>query len=243
MSPLQSISVVIPACNEEVLIESCLASVFASVLTVRRELGAHAPAIDVVVVADRCEDATVALARAAGATVATIEARSVGTARRTGVALALRRGLGPHARRWIANTDADSTVPTNWLVDQVAIAGRGFEVMIGTVRPDFADLTPEQEDLWRATHARGFANGHVHGANLGVRADAYLAAGGFLDAAESEDTDLVERLAARGARMLATDGCEVVTSGRQLGRTPGGYAGYLRDQLTAMRATASGWPQ
>lgn len=107
--------------------------------------------------------------------------------------------------------------------------------MIGTVRPEFADLTPEQCELWLKTHTPGFPNGHVHGANLGVRADVYLAAGGFAPLAESEDNDLVDRLAGSGARLLAADSCEVLTSGRRFGRTPGGYAGYLRDQLIAMQ--------
>jgi hypothetical protein len=31
--------------------------------------------------------------------------------------------------------------------------------------------------------------------------------------------------------VVATDACEVLTSGRQTGRTPGGYATYLRDEL------------
>jgi glycosyltransferase involved in cell wall biosynthesis len=145
MSILRSMSVVIPARNEERLIGRCLTAVFDAVQYTRQEFTPHALTVEVIVVADACHDATAQLARDAGATVVSLDARNVGKARATGADLALRRGVGPHAERWIANTDADSVVPRNWLLDQIAIASRGYDVMIGTVRPDFADLTKEQD--------------------------------------------------------------------------------------------------
>ena len=78
---------------------------------------------------------------------------------------------------------------------------------------------------WRATRVPGRPNGHVHGANLGVRADAYLRAGGFPDRPAHEDVDLVAALVASGARVVATDACDVLTSGRLVGRAPGGVRG------------------
>ena len=71
----------------------------------------------------------------------------------------------------------------------------------------------------------------MHGANLGVAADAYRRDGGFLAAPEHEDTDLVERLFDAGVVVVASDGFTVETSGRHVGRTPGGYARYLREDL------------
>ena len=68
----------------------------------------------------------------------------------------------------------------------------------------------------------------MHGANLGVRADAYLAAGGFRTVAEHEDVGLVETLRAAGAPIDSTDRAPVTTSARSTGRVPGGFAGYLR---------------
>ncbi|PPF86713.1 hypothetical protein C5B96_04850 [Subtercola sp. Z020] len=132
---------------------------------------------------------------------------------------------------WIANTDADSAVPPTWLLEQLALAEHGADVMIGTVRPDFADLTPQQVDAWLATHVPGAANGHVHGANLGLRASLYERAGRFQPLDEHEDVDLVGRLRALDARIVPSAAAEVLTSGRQAGRTPGGYAGYLRTAL------------
>ena len=110
----------------------------------------------------------------------------VGAARGAGS----REALGPvrpptPAAIWIANTDADSAVPAGWLLEQVALADGGADVVVGTVRPDPADLYTEQFAAWQGDPLPGRPNGHVHGANLGVRADAYLAAGGFPDRARA----------------------------------------------------------
>jgi hypothetical protein len=109
-------------------------------------------------------------------------------------------------------------------------------VMVGTVRPEFSDLPAAQAALWRATHVRGEPNGHVHGANLGVRGSAYAAVRGFVPMPEHEDVDLVHRLREAGFTLVASDDCEVVTSGRVVGRTPGGYAAYLQRQRERVEA-------
>jgi glycosyltransferase involved in cell wall biosynthesis len=237
VSALEAISVVIPARNEEALVGACLRSVLDAVRFARRKDG-DLPSVDILLVADSCSDATSSLARAhPGVSVETVGFASVGAARSFGVATVLRRASVDPSRHWIANTDADSVVPENWITEQIAHADEGYQLMIGTVRPDMADLTDEQRDAWLRTHRSGEAIGHVHGANLGVRGDAYLAAGGFLNQTEHEDNDLVRRLLASGAAAIATDRCEVVTSGRRWGRTPGGYAGYLREQLIPAGAT------
>jgi hypothetical protein len=70
----------------------------------------------------------------------------------------------------------------------------------------------------------------VHGASLGIRADLYLAAGGFETVTEHEDVSLVDRCRRLGGVVVASDDAEVLTSGRTIGRTPGGYAAYLRAQ-------------
>ena len=66
----------------------------------------------------------------------------------------------------------------------------------------------------------------------GVRGDSYLAAGGFAALAEHEDVLLVESLRTDpSVREVDTDECWVLTSGRFVGRSPGGYARHLRDRL------------
>jgi glycosyltransferase involved in cell wall biosynthesis len=213
------IAVVVPARDEADRIDACLRSI--------NEAAARVPApVEVVVVADGCLDDTAARARRHGATVLETSGSNVGGARAAGVAHALARGT-----TWIASTDADSTVPENWLAGQLDLAAWGAEVVVGTVRPRFDELTPEQIDAWHRTHDDGQSLGHVHGANLGVAADAYRRVGGFLAAPEHEDTDLVERLFDAGAIVVASEGFAVETSGRHVGRTPGGYARYLREDL------------
>ena len=205
-------AVVIPARDEEALIEACLESVAQA-----------APAALIVVVADSCVDATASIARRFG-TVIEVNAASVGKARRAGVAAAI--AAADSSDLWIANTDADSVVPPNWMQQQLALAA---DVVVGTVRPAANDLSESEWIAWHATHDDGQALGHVHGANLGFRGDAYLTVGGYAPLDEHEDNDLVHRLHTAGFTISATDQCEVVTSGRRIGRTPGGYAGYLRN--------------
>jgi hypothetical protein len=68
---------------------------------------------------------------------------------------------------------------------------------------------------------------HIHGANLGVRADVYMRAGGWADLHTAEDHDLWRRLTAAGAKKLSSSRLKVVTSGRRHGRAPLGFAGAL----------------
>lgn len=68
---------------------------------------------------------------------------------------------------------------------------------------------------------------HVHGANLGVSADAYVRADGWASLATGEDHDLWRRLLAVGANRMATSAIRVITSGRRVGRAPLGFADAL----------------
>ena len=221
MTRVRRLGVVIPARDEEELIGECLASVLAAVRV------ADVPT-SIVVVADGCLDATAERARRfAGVEVVEVQSSNVGAARAVGVRHAIAAGAD-----WIANTDADSVVPAHWLARQLAVAERDVDVVVGTVRPDFTVLTIEHQDEWLSDHVPGEPNGHVHGANLGFRASTYRAAGGYRPLPEHEDVDLVARLATLGT-LLADDTAEVITSARPFGRTPGGYARYLRERFPA----------
>jgi len=228
---VKALAVIVPAHDEEDLIGACLESIVEAVQRAR----AVVSEVGVWAVLDACTDDSAAIAAAAGVRLLTVERRSVGAARAAGVAAALERfaDVAPD-RLWTAHTDADSAVPPNWLTHQLQLARHGADVVIGTVRPDFRDLLPEQVDAWWETHTPGIANGHVHGANLGIRASALLDAGGFADAAVHEDVWLVDAIRARGGSITATDSAWVRTSGRQVGRAPGGYARYLREDLVRL---------
>ncbi|GAB3119160.1 glycosyltransferase family 2 protein [Glaciibacter psychrotolerans] len=231
--PIDAILVVVPVQNEEQLLRRCLEALGVAVTRVST-LPSGTLEVDVVLVLDSCDDGSAEIARLSPFHVITIGARSVGAARSAGIDAGLRRLSQSDSRRvWLANTDADSAVPPHWLSHQLALAESGVQLMIGTVRPDPLDLTSAQRAAWESTHVLGEANGHVHGANLGVRADVYLAAGGFAAITEHEDVGLVERIRATSAPEAATDECWVLTSGRPVGRTPGGYARHIREDLSA----------
>lgn len=222
---LGGVAVVVPVHDEEELLGRCLTSVTAAcgaLAAVRPDI-----AIRVVVVLDSCRDTSGVVAAGHDVDVVTIAARLVGRARRVGVERA--RVLLPEvdvARTWLACTDADSEVPRDWLIRQVRAGERGARLVLGRVRPDPLDLDRATRRAWRARHRSRRAGAHVHGANLGVRLDAYLDAGSFASVAEHEDIALVAALAALGVRAVA--GGEVLTSGRGQGRVSGGFSGYLR---------------
>lgn len=68
---------------------------------------------------------------------------------------------------------------------------------------------------------------HVHGANLGVRCDAYLRAGGWREIELSEDHGLWDRMREAGCQLVADRAVRVTTSGRSRSRCPGGFADAL----------------
>lgn len=223
---MRGVAVAIPAHDEEALIGRCLASVARAAARAReREPDL---AVAVVVVLDACRDSTAVQVRRWPVDAVEIDARSVGTARRVGVERALSTLDVPPADTWVAMTDADTVVPPDWLTHQLDLMDAGVDLVLGTVRPDFADLSARHAAYWRATHHRGRPPGNVHGANLGVRASTYAAAGGIPDLDEHEDVALVGAVRAVGAREQASDVHEVETSGRFTGRTPAGYAAFLR---------------
>ncbi|WP_458040685.1 MULTISPECIES: glycosyltransferase [Bacteria] len=228
MTAPTALAVVIPAHDEEELIGACLDSIRTAVARARGLV----ERVSVHVALDACSDETARIAIAAGADAIVPAARGVGAARAAGVAAALAaHEYEPPRRLWIAHTDADSVVPANWLTHQWELATGGADIVVGTVRPDFRDLSAEQIAAWWATHVPGTANGHVHGANLGTRASTLVAAGGFEPVLEHEDVWLVAEALTYGAHVEASDEAWVQTSGRPFGRTSGGYAGYLREQL------------
>jgi glycosyltransferase involved in cell wall biosynthesis len=223
--PVAAVAVVVPAHDEEALLPAALAALDRAVTALA---SAGGPAVDLLVVADACADSTAAVARAAGVRVLEADLRSVGRARAAGFADALAREPGvPRDRFWLATTDADSVVPTGWLTHQLALADRGADLVLGTVDVvDWEHHPPHVERRWRASYDPRDGHRHVHGANAGARADAYLAVGGFAAVERQEDVALAAAL--RHRRVVRTGAEPVLTSARRAGRAPGGFAGHLR---------------
>lgn len=228
MNDIEAVAVVIPVHDEQERLAECLDSVQLSLDAVRpslRQASVH-------VVLDACTDRSASIAARYPFDVRTVTAACVGVARSAGTDAAIvAHAAVPLTRLWTAHTDADSVVPPHWLAHQLELAASGVDIVIGTVRPDFRELSARQVEAWWATHTPGIANGHVHGANLGMRASTLVAAGGYEDLYEHEDVRLVEAARDLGARVAASDVAWVRTSGRQIGRTLGGYARYLREDL------------
>lgn len=220
--------VLIPARNEEDLIPRCLQSV----LEACDALGVKAT-WDVIVAVDRSRDETIAIARtmlsAKGAVIRS-DAGVVGVARAAAAKVALQRCRGKLSTTWLANTDADCWVPPDWLSNQLELAQSGAEAIAGIVDVDSFDEHDEYvPQRFRSTYLLNSdgTHPHVHGANLGVRADVYLRAGGWADLSTAEDHELWARVKGCGARTSSPSNLRVLTSGRRVGRAPLGFAGAL----------------
>jgi glycosyltransferase involved in cell wall biosynthesis len=227
-----AVGVTVPARNEQASIEMCLDALEAAVRPLRK--GGITPYV--VVVDDGGTDLTALLARRHLGTgrgeVLRVDLRNVGAARRAGMTRLLRHFGGvPTSRLWLASTDADTVVPPGWLLRQVGHAARGWDAVAGVVRvDDWSAHHPAARALFERRYARRVGrrdHGHVHAANLGVRASTYVAAGGFCARRCGEEHDLWARLDRPGVRRLADPGLDVTTSGRQRGRVRGGFSGDL----------------
>ena len=224
------VAVLIPARDEEELLPRCLRSLL------QWKPSAMLPdrvRSNVVVVSDSSTDRTshvaTALLGCRGAVV-NVQVGNVGSARRLAADYALGSRQGRLKRVWLANTDADCIIPSSWLCDQLRLADEGVEAIAGTVSVDgFEEHDPEVAERFRVSYTIGSdgTHPHIHGANLGVRADAYLRAGGWSDLVTAEDHDLWGRLRRQSTRMASTASIQVTTSGRRIGRAPHGFAGAL----------------
>lgn len=236
---IRELAVVIPSHNEGALLPRCLDAVAAAAELVLYR--SPAVRISVTVVLDRCTDGSADIVqRSALAEGITCRAGKVGAARKLGIAHALRTARPPASQIWIANTDADSVVPLSWLHQQLLLAEQGWDVVVGTVEPDPGDLTARQLRRWHAAHLLTEEHPHIHGANLGLRADTYGTLGGFPEVAVHEDRDLVAAARAAGMKVKATDACRVLTSGRTRSTVAGGFATYLAaGGMEALAASAA----
>lgn len=212
-------AVVVPANDEEALLGEAIEAIWAAA-------GQAEVPVELVVVANGCSDRTAEIADDHGAHVVVEATANVGSARAIGAAWAMRSGAGG---LWLACTDADSRVPPDWLAAQARYAGLGVDLFLGTIR-----LPHEDQGRHRGWVDRYLAGrGHVHGANLGVRATAYRDVGGFRPLAAHEDVDLVARMRSAGALTASVSDVAVTTSTRPDHRTPEGVGADLARELFA----------
>ncbi len=230
MRATHNVVVAIPARDEEVLLGGCLTSVLAATRTLRR----LRPEIQtrIVVALDGCTDGSARVVEATGAQMVILNGHGVGATRDAAVVHGLTALHSPaESHTWLACTDADTVVPSTWLSRQLIWADRGMDLVIGTVEPTEV-VDPAVLAAWHGRHRLAEGHPHVHGANLGVRASAWRAVGGFGLRTAHEDVALVARVQSGSERWVATDTTRVRTSGRLSGRVERGFAGYLNSLST-----------
>lgn len=212
------IGILIPAHNEEALLDESLS---AALRASKHGLLAGEP-VEVLVVLDSCTDRSAHIVSQYPVLSLHIDARNVGQARAAGAHMLLERGA-----RWISCTDADSRVADDWLVAQL---GLGADAVCGTVTVERWDESfDEAAQIRYHRHYRACdGHRHIHGANLGISADAYRWAGGFKPLACDEDVQLVRELELSGANIAWSHRPQVRTSARLDSRARGGFGDYLR---------------
>jgi glycosyltransferase involved in cell wall biosynthesis len=208
------IGVVVPVHDEEALLGDCLQSV--------RQAAADplldAEPVEMVVVLDACTDRSAALAIQYRAQILSLNARCVGAARALGASWVLDCGA-----RWIAFTDADTIVPPSWLSAQLELYA---DAACGQVCIDDWSGHPHgvRERFLSSYSAEGR---HIHGANLGISAAAYCAAGGFPALRSGEDVALISNLLERRGDVRWAAPPRVTTSARWQTTIEGGFAAHL----------------
>jgi glycosyltransferase involved in cell wall biosynthesis len=220
------IGVAIPAHEER----AHIAAAVAAVQVAARHPALQGEAVEIVVVADACSDGTAACAAAQGAHTLSLTHRNVGQARQAGAELLLARGA-----RWLAFTDADSLVADDWIAAQLGV---GAQAVCGCVWVrDWSAHGALAGRLARAFdhHYRPVdGHRHIHGANLGMTAEAYRLAGGFAPLRSSEDVALVQALEDAGVPVVFSARPRVWTSARTDPRAPGGFGVALRSMSQAL---------
>ena len=154
-----------------------------------------------------------------------IAARNVGSARRAGCAHVLTAGaamdLSPESI-WLATTDADSKVPTDWLTTQIASHEVGADVWSGTVTVcDWTHRTDGTADEWLRLYETELEP--AHGASLAINGRVYLDAGQFEQLATGEDRALLKAASSLGARCHYDRSAPVRTGARSQARAPLGF--------------------
>ena len=236
--------VVVPARDEEALVGACIAA-----LAAQRDV--ERDAVEVILVLDRCTDATATRAReaalAGGVRLHVVDAPAdgVGHARRHGMDLACARLFAagrPHGL--IATTDADSEPDPDWLrmqLDAVAAGARAIGGRVELGAAERAALPPAvvarrgAEARARLARVRADAPAGVpaehhqfSGASLALTAATYAAIGGLEPREALEDEGLERLLRRHGVAVHRLGAVRVTTSGRLGGRARRGLAVDLR---------------
>jgi glycosyltransferase involved in cell wall biosynthesis len=231
--PKPRFSVVIPAHNEELLLPRGLRAIRAAETAV-------GGGVEIVVVTNRCTDATADIARDAGAVVVEHEARNISVVRNA--------GAGAATGAFLVTIDADSLMSPGALTEIGRLLESGRYVGGGsTFRTERNSM-----GIVATTSMVRFATwaARVSGVMFWCRRSDFAAIGGFDERLLlAEDVDFARRLRAHGrktGRKFATlRSAPVVTSTRKFDRFGDWHmfamALQLREIRAAFRGTDSAW--
>jgi glycosyltransferase involved in cell wall biosynthesis len=230
------VGVVIPANDESGSIEAAIQSV----VHAAAHTAVEGVVVRMVVVDDSSSDSTGdRAAAAAGSTgeVLRVEARSAGAARRAGFLALCSASEGLDADEvWLATTDADTLVFSDWIARQLRWWQKGADGIAGTVIPiSWEEQPPVVRRRYESKMAQlgtGFGHPHVYGANLALTKAAYLETGGISAIDSGEDHALWDALEANGRHAIHVPDVRVATSTRREGRAPDGFSALLRSLET-----------
>ena len=168
-----SVSIVIPAYNEEYSLSACLEAI---------KQQDYCGPMEIIVVDNASTDMTSDIAKSMNATVFHEYQR--------GYNHAVKRGFDEASNEIIACTDADTIVPKDWISRLVASFINDKVVACGGVFR-FRDGSP----FIRSIGIMGLLNYHIAGANMAVRRTAYKQVGGFSTIVNlGADVELGQRL-------------------------------------------------
>lgn len=229
---IKFVGVVVPIHNERQRLPDAMASLAVATMSTTVP-------VSLVFVLDACTDDSERIGRgqsdlsplAAYHWIPTVHRRA-SSARSSGVEkVVTETGLLGIAPRDVAvlTTDADTTVPKEWISDHVVRLDSGDDAVAGIVDLERSAESDGFYERWRHDYSEHFrrdgSHPHVHCANLAVRLSCLNAAGGFGHHERAEDIDLWRRLEATPNIRLRSDHASLVTtSARSDGRVDGGFA-------------------
>ena len=173
-----SVSVVIPALNEEEFIEDTLKSLKAQTK----------PPVEIIIMDNGSTDRTVEIAKRYADRVIIVPDVSI---------VQLRQKGAEEARNpIIVSTDADTTFPPDWLK---TLKGHFSDPSVVAVGGSISPLVPGiTENLYTRGLNASASTGLFLGANMAFRRQAFLDAGGYIKVRRAEDWALATRLRTQG---------------------------------------------
>lgn len=196
-----SITVIIPAHNEEDHIGECIASV--------RRTGWPPEQLDILVIDHSSSDSSAKLAREAGAEVLHVSTGQIGTVRNAG--LAASKG------DFVAYVDGDCTVPSSWLCTAISLIESDASIgAVGGPCLSPANGTWVERSLAPSEVSPGVVRlvETLATSSFIARNSLLRATGGFDETLISgEDDDMSNRIRSRGLALVLASDCHIVHHG------------------------------